>query len=835
MKKIILILFLLFNFLIKAEEVEAACYNYCSGSIVYNSCEGYVKSCTYGCSAGACKSAPTATPACTKYCDAKCTSGCNYLSCSGGTCKPYCSGSCVCGCTTTSSSGGTCKSKYCDTTTCLKGCSSSSCSGGTCNAYCKASCTYGCTVESSSGGTCASAPTSAPTSKPKVTVTPTLVPCETNDNGVCDNTSDPYCIKTPEACPIVDPDPPTIRTKTVRCSSSGTCFNEKIYCSIQMNIPDVSYGYCPATAATPTPGCQAYACYNAPNSVCPGFNPATTCASSGGKGNCDNCGGVDCGACPGAPTATPGVGPTSTPDSCSCLSTTNVTKAATYCSDTSFLCGTGSSTYCLGSKSCSTPVLDSLTIKNSSGTEVEADSSGRNNICQSEFYSDPNNRRVIFEANLSDGNGWSDISSASIRWNGNTYSLAKISGSGLGGTMAVTIDFTAADNNISTLPIYVNVVDSIGRSSGFVDSGRDWKVWNCQVPVSGTIFDGSAGQACNNTGFTNSASSALNFSSLVYKDISGSNDINMNVSLPSDYGTNNVIFSQNYLPIFNGGSLSTPDGTLVGTGRLTRITDLGDGSIKCPVTIQFSLENEISAYNNYPAAQVDFSYLRDQEGWFQVLGGGIKAKNLIDSGVPATMTQSSRALSLSNTDNDNGLVSYSTFSNINGNNVNTDYGRPNNWWINQSTNDSNSYNYNYFYNNFYIKNGVGMTGAIWQGRPNEGIYFVNGDLNIDENNTLNTNESLMVVVKGKIIIDDNVTNLEGIFVADGNIEADGNVDDQLLINGILYSKSNIRLARSYNDKSLNNSSPAVVVNYRPDLIFNMPGKLMNVLSGWREQ
>ena len=94
----------------------------------------------------------------------------------------------------------------------------------------------------------------------------------------------------------------------------------------------------------------------------------------------------------------------------------------------------------------------------------------------------------------------------------------------------------------------------------------------------------------------------------------------------------------------------------------------------------------------------------------------------------------------------------------------------------------------------------------------------------------------MVIVSGGITVEAGVNQLDGIYVADGGINIGGNSNTQLVVNGILYSvkEKNVRINRSYTVKEDNNASPAVAVKYRPDFIFNMPGKLTKLLSGWRE-
>jgi hypothetical protein len=492
------------------------------------------------------------------------------------------------------------------------------------------------------------------------------------------------------------------------------------------------------------------------------------------------------------------------------------------------------------------PTLDSITVKNSSGIVVAPDALLRNNICQKGFLYDPNPRIVNVEAKIRDTDPSPDgVKNATLRWNGRTYPLSISARVGDVWTGTITIDYPVSEGSVGPYDWELRASD-LYVTSAWIDSGRGWKIWDCQVPVRGNIFDGSAGQACNNTGFTVLADSRLDFSSLIYKDMNATDDVTMATSLPATYGTTTVIYGKEYLPLFNGGSISSPDGTIMGTGRFTRAVDLGTGSTVCATFLgsqsQFNLENIISAYTANPSAQVDFSFIRDQESWFQVGGGGVKAKTDIDSGVPVTMLPlSSRALSILGTYAGNGLISYGgSFRNINGFNDPSAYGSPNNWYVNVNTNDLSDYSYQYFYNTFYINGGVGVTGTSWDTHPSEGVYFVNGDMIINSDFTLDSGKTLIVIVKGKIGIGSNVNRVDGIFIADGNssdsvgIEAGGTSDNQLVINGSLYSRKTIRLYRSFTNKRINNTIPAVKVNYQPNLLFNMPGTLMRVLSGWRE-
>jgi hypothetical protein len=118
---------------------------------------------------------------------------------------------------------------------------------------------------------------------------------------------------------------------------------------------------------------------------------------------------------------------------------------------------------------------------------------------------------------------------------------------------------------------------------------------------------------------------------------------------------------------------------------------------------------------------------------------------------------------------------------------------------------------------------------------NTGVYFVNGNYNIMSDNILTSTDFLMVVASGEINIDSGVNRFDGILVANGGIGASGISASQLVINGSLYSfANNVRLSRNYIDPTVNNTTPAVVVRYRPEQIFTLPPKLSQLLSEWKQ-
>jgi len=57
---------------------------------------------------------------------------------------------------------------------------------------------------------------------------------------------------------------------------------------------------------------------------------------------------------------------------------------------------------------------------------------------------------------------------------------------------------------------------------------------------------------------------------------------------------------------------------------------------------------------------------------------------------------------------------------------------------------------------------------------------------------------------------------------------------QLIIKGMVYSKGNIVMSRGFDDASLNNTQAATIIQFDPNLIFNMPPAVFKVMSDWRQ-
>lgn len=464
------------------------------------------------------------------------------------------------------------------------------------------------------------------------------------------------------------------------------------------------------------------------------------------------------------------------------------------------------------------PTIEAVAISNGSGSVVPVQTGDRNHICQMTFQNDPNPRRVTFTLRLRDLDGWNEIQSATMRWNGRTYPLTLNPGLGTDRMGTVTVDFGAGDNSSGVYSLEGIVADNYS-SGGYVDLGRSWKVWDCNVPTSGTVYDGSPIISCPLVGFDNPAPVEMNFTSLNFGGVA------MSVSPPSSYGPNNLIWGHSYAITYPGINAS---------GMNYRINGSNCNSLALVTLDQL----RVDAYLANPAADIDFSFVRNQVGWFQARGSGIEAGNSVSSAVPVTcmLPVCTPALVVSNVGvSDDGAVAAPTY-NITSGCSDCDRGYPRDIYINRDI-MYDSVSYESIKSSYWGRLGLGTTlngdqtlAQVIAAKQADGVVFVNGNLNVNSNNSLASGQFLMVVVSGTITIDSSVTDVAGVFVSNRGIVASGNSASALNISGILYTLQNITFNRAFSNGSDNNEAPAVVVNFRPDFVFNMPVALTRAIS-----
>lgn len=376
---------------------------------------------------------------------------------------------------------------------------------------------------------------------------------------------------------------------------------------------------------------------------------------------------------------------------------------------------------------------------------------------------------------------------------------------------------------------WVSAVTGNGTTLPWTFTGRSFKVWDCKVPVSGAMYDGTVeegGDVCID-GFSEKVEADF-YDSLTFRRL-GNNpeDFEMTVNSPDYESDGNSLdwgFSYNHL-----------FGNLDGDSEniLLKVTDVG-GSSSCDALL--NLGTRVDPYSTLPSAVVDFALAVNPDPWFQSIDGGVQAGGNFTNTVPVTCASNPDCVEASVI---SGLLAAG--GSMNKGCSDCSFASPDTW-VNKNM-VTGSFAYQYFYNEYFVKLGQGttMSGESTMtdlGEEAKGIYFIDGDFFVDKNNTLTTASSdyLIIIAKGRIIFEEDVEVSSGIFIADGDIEARGEGSSNLTIEGMLFSTNgNVRLSRGYANRSMNRSNPGVLVRFRPDYLFKLPGEITRVLSGWRER
>lgn len=470
----------------------------------------------------------------------------------------------------------------------------------------------------------------------------------------------------------------------------------------------------------------------------------------------------------------------------------------------------------------SAPSFSSLILKTYDGDIVTAETGSRNQICQSIFKQDTvNPNGVQFVVTGADTQGIGDIGTMQVRLKNisNIYTFDPVAS--INGVATISVDLNASGVIDGTYNIEVLINDIGGiLNSGWIDTGRDFKNWNCEVTVSGGFYDGSAGENCPN--FNTNFATNINFSSLSFTSPSSGLSSIMSVSNNTyTSGSNPLIWgTSSYQAIFNN-NLAVSDKSL-------RLVDIGIGTTSCSSTLNFDLDsNIVDPYVATPILRADFSGTISQNGWFQTIDGGVLGKSTISNFVPTTC-----GLAINGCVEATAIRGLVAAPSINGF-ANVDYSSPDNWYSNQDLISKIN-----FFEKYKKITGIGTTlieGDLSDSsviNNTDGLLMVNGDVNITQNKTTVVGNFSMIVASGDIIIDPSVSQFDGILVA-SNIDIGGSSAAQLTINGSLYGTDQVSITRSYIDKMDNNDAPAVLVRFRPDFIFNMPSSMAKNVVEWR--
>lgn len=159
----------------------------------------------------------------------------------------------------------------------------------------------------------------------------------------------------------------------------------------------------------------------------------------------------------------------------------------------------------------------------------------------------------------------------------------------------------------------------------------------------------------------------------------------------------------------------------------------------------------------------------------------------------------------------------------------------------------------------YFASGNVVIEDQWQVTSGESlVIFVNGDLTMRDPGTVEqlidveTGGFLAFIVSGNIIIEETVgntdildttSNIEGVFIADGqivtqSIGAASGGDNRFVGEGVFVGWSGIFLNRDFDDGSTrraeNNDKPVELFRYRPDFVRNVPERMNTTRTIWQE-
>lgn len=129
----------------------------------------------------------------------------------------------------------------------------------------------------------------------------------------------------------------------------------------------------------------------------------------------------------------------------------------------------------------------------------------------------------------------------------------------------------------------------------------------------------------------------------------------------------------------------------------------------------------------------------------------------------------------------------------------------------------------------YFRDGNLTLSGDWSNFTGNVVIFVNGNLNINTNVTVDQGHFLGFVVSGNITIDPTVIQVQGFYFTDNNAST-GVSDNQLTLSGTFVVRGNVSLERDLDDDSL----PAELFEYRPDFAFTAPDELRRPYRSWEE-
>lgn len=241
--------------------------------------------------------------------------------------------------------------------------------------------------------------------------------------------------------------------------------------------------------------------------------------------------------------------------------------------------------------------------------------------------------------------------------------------------------------------------------------------------------------------------------------------------------------------------------------------------------------------------------------WFQTQGGDVHGNDEVNSPIPPTCVAPCRPyLSLAQ-DGFNGVVS-SGDTIFPGNGF---IGELKNWYVeDEETIDFSDYDYQYFAkllenetlqkppdiadvnaikSGFYqfISSQTFDTSKFKSNPVSTTIVvLVDGDLEIRKDIKVANGGFLAFLVSGDILVDEDVVDLQGVYIASDELKLTGENDTPLNAKGIFIGLDGVLIEREFEDEILNNTTPVATFVYRPDLFINAPDVLRQPRYTWEE-
>jgi len=440
---------------------------------------------------------------------------------------------------------------------------------------------------------------------------------------------------------------------------------------------------------------------------------------------------------------------------------------------------------------------------------------------------------------------------------GNNISMESSSVSAVDGgnlSLSFTLDFSAFSiEDYGNYNLYLRSTDWAGATDGW-DLMGDLDIWNCdQVLIDGTVYD-----------------LTLIFPYTTCADLDPAVAPPMaSVTVDFDCGADGAFTETTD----SSGSYSTTlpyesncQYALTYPGYFNDLADLTGCGGSCEEGLTGLVQVEPSSEPFYQAA-IDFGMSGAGSPWIQVFGGDVVAYSSINNPIPVTCTNDFDGggsclpfIASSEPSSgffEEGVVSAgSAISYGDGLAV----GNPNDWQVlsdNLWRPVGRGYNYilslastdvapgDIFSSGQDLADINGLDDGIVAGGETE-IKLINGNLIIDRDLEIQPDGAALIVVSGDIIINRDVVRVEGVFIADGSIQAAGdpNLSElQLVMEGTYIADADGNGAGSIiNNRDLgpgatgNSLNPAIIFRFRPDLLVSIlkDGRITESLTDWQE-